>query len=70
MRNLFTFTLCCFGLVGCSLLFQPATEELARGVVKYCDQETPEARAAYRAAVANELPVGYELHVHCPGDPE
>lgn len=70
MRNITTFALSCFGLVGCAALLEPATEEIARGIVKYCAEETPEAREAYRAAIQAELPDGHAIHVHCPGDPE
>jgi len=59
-----------FAVSGCAALLEPAAEEVARGIVKYCDEESPEARVAYRATIAAELPDGYAIHVHCPGDPE
>ena len=68
MRNLTTFALCCFGLVGCALLFQDVTEEVARGVVKYCDSEPAEVREGYRAVLRAELPEGYDVAITCPGD--
>lgn len=68
MRNIITVTLCGFALAGCSLLFEDAAEEVARGIVKYCDTEPAVNREAYRAAIQAELPEGYSIDVVCPGD--
>lgn len=57
-------------LPGCAALLHPAAEEIARGVTKYCDDESQENRAAFRATVNSELPEGYSIHIHCPGDSE
>lgn len=70
MRNLTTFALCAFGLVGCALLFEDAAEEVARGIVRYCDTEPAVNREAYRQAIQAELPEGYTIAVTCPGDAE
>jgi hypothetical protein len=49
--------------------FQPAAEEAARGIVKYCEEPFA-ARSVYRNTIQAELPDGYSVHVQCPGDPE
>jgi hypothetical protein len=57
-------------LAGCTSFLEPASEEIARGIVRYCDEEPVQSRLAYRNAIRDDLPEGYEVHVHCPGDPE
>lgn len=55
-------------LSGCAAFFQPAAEEAARGIVKYCE-EPLETRSLFRNSIQAELPEGYSVAVHCPGDP-
>ena len=56
-------------LPACAAFFQPAAEEAARGIVKYCE-EPFETRSVFRNSIQAELPPDYSVHVHCPGDPE
>jgi hypothetical protein len=70
MKRAIILAACAAILSGCAALLHPAAEEIARGVTKYCDEESPENRAAFRATVNSELPEGYQVHIHCPGDPD
>lgn len=54
-------------ITGCSL-FQELANEVANGVVKYCEQPQ-DARQIVRDSINVELaPHGHVLHVHCKGD--
>lgn len=43
------------------------SEATAEAVVAYCDNFTPEQRAAFRSEVDSDLPDGYTITVICPG---
>lgn len=56
-------------LTGCAALIAPVTENIAKGVERYCE-EPYSYRSVYRNTVNAELAgTGHQVHVHCSGDP-
>lgn len=53
-------------LSGCTFLTEQAAKVGARAIAEYCETESPEARAAYRAAWSEALTAyGHSVRVQC-----